>query len=95
MNYLNYTLKNGVPTPGKQPNIDQYCKFYPSGNVWSLAGPTFGFMVSIIGVWVDQGLGLLAYDPTLVNGKAFNPNLCNTWGTAFQQADGSYVISIG
>lgn len=92
MKYLNYTVVNGVVTAGSQTTIDGHCKFYVSGNIWSLDGPTLGFLCSIAVVWVNQAAGRVSIDPRPI-GNIITVNF-TTWGTAVQQSDGSYVISI-
>lgn len=92
--YLNFTLVNGVVTAGKQPNIDAHCLFQPSGNIWSIDGPTLGFLCSMAAAWVNQSAGRVAYDPRPINGSSAGVNLMGAWGTAIQQPDGRYVISV-
>jgi hypothetical protein len=88
--YLNYI--SGVF--GSQTTINPNCIWYPSGNVWSIDGPTIGYLCSIVCVWVNQSAGRVAFDARALNGTVLNVNLGSTWGTAIAQSNGGYVISI-
>jgi hypothetical protein len=93
MNYLNYTVVNGAVTPGSSVTINPNCIFEACGNIWSIDGPTLGFLCSIVVTFVNKSVGRVSYDPRILNGLASNVNLTN-WGTAIIQPDGRYVISI-
>lgn len=93
MSYLSYTVVNGVVKPGSKTAIDATCIFQESGNIWSLDGPTLGYLCSIAVAFVNVSVGRVTYDPRVLNGSNSSINFSN-WGTAIQQPDGRFVISI-
>jgi hypothetical protein len=99
MEYLSYSVVNGVIVAGQSATITPNCIFEVSGNIWSIDGPTLGFLCSIVVTWVNKAAGLVAYDKRPLDGTISNVNLSNlatgaAWGTAIVQPDGRYVISI-
>jgi hypothetical protein len=101
MVYLNYTVVGGAVTPGAQSTIDAHTTFQVSGNIWSLDGPTLGYLASIAVAFVSapfQASGQTAqrvvYDPRPLNGSATSVNF-SAWGTAYLQPDGRYIIDPG
>ena len=97
--YLSYTVVNGKVTAGSSSTINSNCIFEATGNIWSIDGPTLGFLCSIVVTWVNKAAGRVAYDKRVLDGSVVNVNLSDqetgaAWGTAIVQPDGRYVISI-
>jgi hypothetical protein len=97
MNYLSFSVVNGAVLAGSSATITPNCIFEVVGNIWSIDGPTLGFLCSIVVTWVNRSAMRVAYDPRPLNGLPVtlpvNLNF-STWGTAIIQPDGRYVISI-
>lgn len=93
MPYLEYSVVNGQITKGSSDTVTPNCIFQQDGNIWSLDGPTLGFLCSIVVTFVNVSVGRIDYDPRVIGSYDGNIKLTD-WGWAEKQSDGRFAIRL-